>query len=574
MYFDALTAAAISDELRSSVLGGFIQKVSLPGSGSLALEVYARRQRHQLLLTTEPEHPRAMLVWERPTSEPGLVTPLGLLLRKHVLDGVMEEIEQPAGERIIALSIAKRVEGNNTNVWLQAELMGRHSNLIMLDSSRSTILESVKRVTPRMSSVRPVMPRREYTPPPPREGVEPHRTAPDWLMACAEGAKPATPLWRVLVSGVSGLSPLAAREIVFRAAGKAEVTAGEWTEWAPLAAEVRRMASLWATRDWQPCVATADQGAVAYAPYELTHLRAEADLVSYESMSHAIEVYSGSLAQVVSHGQLRTQILAALDKRADRVKQRLDSLQRQEAGAEMAQRLMEDGQLILAYSYALEPGADRLELEDRTIDLDRTLSASENAQKLFDAYKRRKRAGEDLPALIEQGRQELDRIEEYRTFANLARGHTELSQLRAEAVEAGVIREAPEGTVSMRKPPAPKTAFLTAPDGTRILVGKSAAQNARVLDAASPDDWWFHAREIPGGHVIARTGGREPSVETLRLAAETAAYHSAARESDAVEVIYTQLRYLRKIRGAGPGQVTYRNERGTRVRPRDHLGEG
>jgi predicted ribosome quality control (RQC) complex YloA/Tae2 family protein len=115
---------------------------------------------------------------------------------------------------------------------------------------------------------------------------------------------------------------------------------------------------------------------------------------------------------------------------------------------------------------------------------------------------------------------------------------------------------------------------FTAPDGTRVLAGKSAAQNARVLEAAAPADWWFHAREIPGGHVVARTGGAEPSPETVRLAAETAAGLSAARDSGSVDVVYTQLKHVRKIRGGGPGQVTYRNERAVRAEPRDHLGEG
>jgi predicted ribosome quality control (RQC) complex YloA/Tae2 family protein len=571
MYYDALTAAAVADELVGALVGGFVQRMSLPTPLSVALEVYAHRERHELLLSAEPGHPRVALVSQRPTAQPGLVTPFGLLLRKYVLDGVIEEVEQPPGERVIALSIANRAGGLNTRVWVHAELMGRHSNLMLLDGERETILESVKRVTPEMSSVRPILPKRPFVPPPPRKGLAPHRVLPDDLRQLAAGAKPSGSLAQLLVSGVSGLSPLAAREIVYCATGDAETLVRDWDDWPRLATELRRLASLWATRDWTPCVATAEDDVLAYAPYELTHLRGRAELEFPASISAAIERYGGaSMAAVVSHGQLRGQILAALEKRADRVRQKLESLERERKGAEDAQRLMEDGQLVLAYAYSLEPGQEILELEDRTIRLDPTLSAAENAQGLFDAYKRRKRAGEDLPARIEEARRELAAIEEYRTFADLAQGHAELTALRAEAVEAGAIREDAAKAASTRKAPVPKLETLTAPDGTRILVGRSAAQNARVLDAAAPHDWWFHAREIPGGHVVARTGGREPSGETLRMAAETAAYNSAARESGTVEVVYCQFKDVRKIKGAGPGQVTYRNERSVRVEPRDH----
>lgn len=569
MYFDALTASAIADELTATIRGGFVQRLTLPGPDSVALEVYAHRQRYQLFLTIEASHPRVGLVSERPTAQPGLVTPFGLLLRKYVLDGVIEDVEQPTAERVVALSIAHRAEGLNTKVWLQAELMGRHSNLLLLDGDRSTILESAKRVTREMSSVRQVLPKREYVPPPPREGLPPHRVLPADLERLASEAKPSAALSQVLVGGVVGLSPLAAREVVYRSSGDPQVKAGQWDDWPRLATELRRLTSLWATRDWSPCVARSAGSVLAYAPYELTHLASEAEIEAYKSMSAAVEQYGTGAASVVSHGQLRTHILSALEKRADRVRQRLHSLQREQSGADDAQRLMEDGQLVLAYAYSIEPGQSSLDLEDRSVLLDPTLSASENAQKMFDEYRRRKRAGDDLPALIEQAEAELARIEEYRTYAELADGHAALSALLVEAVEAGVVREgAPKG--GPRKAPAPKMETLTAPDGTRILVGKSAAQNARVLETAAPHDWWFHAREIPGGHVVARTGGAAPSEETLRIAAETAAYNSAARSSGGVEVVYCQLRDVRKIKGAGPGQVTYRNERSVNVPPRKH----
>ncbi len=573
MYFDALCAAAVSDELRARLLGGFVQKVVLPSKDAIALEVYAGHERHPLLLSTDPTQSRAMLLSGKPTATPGLVTPLGLLLRKHVLDGVVEEIEQPAGERVISLSIAKRAGGLNQKVWLSAELMGRHANLLLLDGERTTILESVKRVTSEMSSVRPVLPKRAYTPPPPRPGLQPHRVTPGALEEASAQAKGSSFLWQLLVSQVSGMSPLSGREVTYRATGDAEARVGSVQDWAGLAVQLRRLASLWATREWRPCIAVSDEAVVAYAPYELTHLASDAELSFPASMSEAIESYSGASARIVSHAQLRERVLGALDKRADQVARRLRSIAAQEEGAHDAERLMEDGQMILAYAYQIEPGQEELRLPDRTVPLDPSLSASENAQEKFEEYRRRQRATSDLPAVRAQAESELATIEEYRTFAMLAKGHTELSQLQAEALAEGVLRESGDGAKRQRKPPAGKLSSFTAPDGTHVLVGRSAAQNRQALETGAPHDWWFHAREIPGGHVVARTGGREPSEETLRLAAETAAYHSAAREDTSVEIVYTPLRNVRKIKGAGPGQVTYRNERAIRVAPRDHLGD-
>ena len=570
MYFDALTAAAIGDEITAALRGGFVQKLSLPTPESVAIEVYAKRERRQLLLTAESRHPRVALLSERPTTQPGLVTPFGLLLRKYVLDGVIEEIRQPAAERIISLSIANTTDGLNTRVWLDAELMGRHSNLLLLDGNRTTVLESVKRVTPQMSSVRPILPKRPYTPPPPRKGLPPHRVLPDDLAALGTESKGSSSLWQMLVSGVSGLSPLAAREIVHRASGDAETKVHGWENWTALATETRRITALWATREWTACIARTPDGVVAYAPYELTHLAEEATLEPIETMSAAIESYGGSLASVVSHGQLRAQIVDQLEQQAERVRQRLASLERQRSGSDDAQGLMEDGQLVLAYAHSIAPKQQSLVLEDRTIALDPELKPAQNAQEMFDRYKRRKRAGQDLPPAIEEARRQIALLEEYKTYVALAEGHTELTQLRAELTAEGILREGAPGTKATRKPPTTKTETLIAPDGTRILVGKSAAQNARVIETGAPHDWWFHAREIPGGHVVARTGGADPSPDTLRIAAETAAYNSAARESGAVEVVYTQLRNVRKIKGAGPGQVTYRNEQSVNVQPKDH----
>lgn len=572
MYFDALTAAAVSDELKQTILGGFVQKAVLSGRDSVAFEVYMHHRRRYLLLDARGSDPRALLLsGNKPTAQPGLITPFGLLLRKYVLNGVVDAIEQPAGERIISLRVSKTFEDTRAVVWVQAELMGRHSNLLLLDESRQTVLESSKRVTPDMSRVRPVLPHKPYTPPPPREGIQPHRVTPQLLQEAVGASKGSTPLAQAIVRSVPGFSPISSREAIFRAGGDPDTKVSEWENWPALTNSIRELALLWATREWTPCVAEIEGGVAAYAPYELKHLREQAALDFPAGISEAIERYSGSSASIASHQQLRDQIIAALDKRAERLTQRLQSLQRERKGAEEAERLMEDGQMVLAYAYSIEPGATELALDDRKIALDPELTPAQNAQQMFDEYKRRRRAENDVPALMSDAQRKLDLVNDYRTYASLAEGYVELTQLRAEAIAAGVIRESSNGGKSTRKEAPGKLSSFMMPEGTRILVGKSAAQNAKVLDAGSPDDWWFHAREIPGGHVLARTGGRALTEEILRTASETAAWYSAYRNSPSVEVIYCQLRNVRKIKGSYPGHVTYRNERGINAKPVNHV---
>lgn len=565
MFFDALTAAAVADELRATVLNGFVQKTVLPDAHSLALEVYRAGMRHHLLITIHPEHPRALLLDERPTPQPGLVTPLGLLVRKYVLDGVVNAVEQQAGERSIALSITKRSEGHNTTVWLAAELMGRHSNLLLLDEARGVVLDSIKRVPASMSRSRPVLPKQPYTPPPPRAGIQPHHATAQALEAACGGRD--VPLAQALVGAVAGLSPLAAREAVHRAGGAASATAAGWKDWSALAAGVLNLASLWSTHDWQPTIARTDTGIAAYAPYRLTHLSDAHTIERADTISRAIREYTGKPAHLVEHSQIRNRLLAGLEEHERKLRARLTALQGQQSRAGEAQQLMENGQLILGYSWQIGAGDSMLKVEGRAVQLDRSLSPAENAERLFEEYRKRRRAAQELPALLDEVTQQIEAVREFHLFVELAEGHAELTALQAEAQAAGLLPRS-GGRTPVRKPPPAQPLKLSSAEGVRILVGRSALQNERVLELGAPDDWWFHARGVPGGHVVARTGGREPSGDTLRLASQAAAYYSSARGGGNVEVVYCQLKHVRKVKGGSRAQVTYRNEKSLLAEPR------
>ncbi|MDQ4100312.1 MAG: NFACT family protein, partial [Chloroflexota bacterium] len=258
--FDVLTAAAVADELREEILDGRIQRIGLVDSTTVAAEVYARGRRRALIASADPQRARLLLAASMPSLDPALITPFMLQARKYLRGGVLVGIDQPPLERVVRLSIAKRLPPHNATrsrrraaaapdiegdededdtdslaiygdvevirLDLAVEIMGRHSNIILVDAD-GLIMESIKRVTPKMSRVRPVLPRRPYTLPPPLERPDPRRLTSAGAEALLATAKPSETLAQVLVRGLRAISPPLGREIAFRVAGDAAVRVGD-----------------------------------------------------------------------------------------------------------------------------------------------------------------------------------------------------------------------------------------------------------------------------------------------------------------------------------------------------------
>jgi len=573
MYFDALTTAAISDELEETIIGGFIQKLYIPNEGSLAFEVYNHRERLYLFISIEASHPRITLLPEKPPHNPDLVTPIALLLRKHALGARIEEIFQPVAERVIGLSIAKRSPELNSKHWLYAELMGRHSNLIMLDENRTTIVESLKRVTSDMSKVRVVLPKYPYIPPPARAGIHPNDLTRDKLGDILKSAKDDTPLWQLLVTKVVGISPLLGKEIAYRSTGDVEVKVSQIKDIYSVIQVVQDMVSLWRTRNWEPCIAVSNDKVLAYAPYRMFHLAEKAELRVLSSMSEAINAYQQAPARKESTGVAKTKLINDLQELLVRARQKVRSLQEQESNLASMEKLREEGETILSHLYEIQPGQAELVVGNQVIKLDPMLSPSENAQKRFEEYKRRKRALQEIPKLIEQAKLEVSTLEEALAFAQMSETDAEASQLRKELERSGILGGHRVESRQNRKPQnIPKIMSFSPFPGVKIMVGRSSIQNNHLLEQAKPDDWWFHARNLPGSHVVVRGNNPHLDESTIEIAAKTAAYYSSARDSSSVEVVYCPVRYVRKIKGAGPGQVTYRNEKSINVKPEKPVG--
>jgi predicted ribosome quality control (RQC) complex YloA/Tae2 family protein len=602
--YDLLTVAAVVDELNATIGNGRVQRIGLLDPRTIGAEIYAGGHRHYLIASADDRSPRLRLAPEMPSLDSALVTPFGLLLRKHVRGGIILGIDQPPLERLVRFSIVRRLppltnrgaasaavgepsedpedpedddpesDAPLHHVTLYVELMGRHSNLILVDDD-GLIMESAKRVTPAMSRVRQILPRLPYLPPPPPDRLDPRSSTPAAASTVLDAADPIGNLADVIVRGWRGVSPLMAREIAFRSTGKSNATVSE-IDPETLTNAMRQVLAPLRTPSWSPRIyrqrGDDEPGAVvAFSPTPMSHLAALYDEVPVESVSAGLALAEHALSDdrmgPVRHAQRRQRMLDAIQVARERAERRLAALAGESARAAEADRLRMRGELIYAHLWQIEPGQRELTVGEETIPLDPTLSASENAQTYFERYRKAQSADAQIPALAEESRTEIAYLDQLATLIAQAPGFAELEALAAEWADLG----APAADARPRRSRAPRRPrALVDREGNAVYVGRSGSQNDLVtFDIAGPDDTWLHARGVGGSHVVIRwrDSGTPENESTITAAAALAAWYSAARESGGVEVDVAPRRHVRKIKGARPGMVTYRNERTIRVKP-------
>ena len=563
MFFDALTMACVADELRSTILGGRVQQVLLPGNLAVGLEIYALGERRYLLASAEAEMGRLVLASDKLRRGVDKETGMLLLLRKYARGAAVSSIEQLPYERVLCLQFDHAEQGSTR---LMVEIMGRHSNIIFVDTA-GTILDAVKRVGPHMSSVRPVLPNQPYTPPPPQEKLSPADLTEYRLRQILGAHQAEDQVWRALVAGLRGMSPLLAREITFRALGRPRARIATVERLTPLLEAIGELLAPLQNGGWQPGIVWEEGQPVVYAPYPLTH-RGEPQPMP--SMSQAIEAYTAARASADPYAAARRPIREGIASARARLERRRQALQLALDQAAEADRWRQWGEWILTYAHTILPGQEELVAdtgsgEPLRIPLDPARTAVDNAQGYFSRYRKAQRAAEGGPARLEEVNLALRDLEQLETDLDLAASRPEIDEVRGNLVEAGYLR------AKRRRASGParsKPLSLTSPDGLLMLVGRNSRQNDEVtFRRASGEDWWFHVRGAPGAHVIVRAGDGDLPPATTRRAAELAAFFSRLRDEADVVVDYTRRRHVRRIPGAAPGLVTYGQEQTIRVRP-------
>ncbi|MCB0212212.1 MAG: NFACT family protein [Anaerolineae bacterium] len=567
MSFDTFALAAMASELRSVVLNGRVQRVVQINSLTYGFEIYVHPIRHYLILSVEPQAPRLHLTEKKVRRGTGNDTPLMLVLRKYMRGAILTAIEQPPYERILNFHFDSYHTGPTT---LAAEMLGTRSNLVLI--APDTMILGVARL-PKINqrNIRILLPNNLYQPPPPQNKRTPAELNEFGLRQELDEASPQLELARLLPNILVGISPLLAREITYRATGDVSTTVDQITSLTPILNSLGELFDRLKTDSWQPTLAFDEDGFVkTFAAYPLRHL---AHTEPAESMSAVVESYFAKAAAGYTAAKAPlAEAIANARQKLDRRRERLE----EDAEAQADPTLLKDkGEAILANTYQLEPGQESLTVDwpgrnaPLKIALDPLLSASANAQNYFNRYRKAQRASEEIPNQLDKIALEERYLEQLEQDLEMADDRPEIDAVALALSDAGYYR-ARASRKKQQKRASTRYLRLTAPDGARIWAGKNALQNAYLtFTRASAEDIWLHARGVPGSHVIIPTAEGLPSEEDVFWAASVAAYYSRARYDTSVEVDVTIKKYVRAIKGATPGLVTYRNETTLRVAPEE-----
>lgn len=569
MPMDGLTAGFAARELDSLLKGGRVDKITQPERDTVVLVIRAGGENRRLLLCASPNNARCHLTrktFTNPLEPPNLC----MLMRKQLLGARVESVRQIGGDRLIHVDLDTVNElGDHLLRRLVLEIMGRHSNLLLLDEN-GRILEAARHVSPDMSRVRQIQPGMSYVPPPAQDRLSPEELTAEALRSRLEGG-PDGSLAKALAGCVTGLSRTAAEELAYRVLQPGE----EWPADLPEACE--RLADLFARL---PGMADArvlfgDDGE-ALDVFPFPYLSRRTDLQKgYSTLSDALETYFGTRDDRDRLSQKSAAMVKTLKGQMERCQRKLAMQTEELSSAERMEEYRRMGEAINANLYHLKKGMTVAELPDwsspeggtLTVPLDIRLTPSQNAQRYFKKYQKARSAREIAAEQREKTLAEMDYLEGMLLDVDKCVQESELEEIRQELVRTGYLKKITNRRQQRQLPQSRPAKYLSA-DGIEILVGRNAAQNDRITLSAKPEEMWLHAKDMPGSHVIIRCEGEIPR-ETLRQAAVLAAWYSKGQHSSLVPVDYTLRKYVKKPAGAMPGKVIYTHQKTAYMTPEE-----
>ncbi len=567
MAFDGITTAALCCELNRRLSGGRISKISQPENDELFITVNTPEGNLKVMLSADASLP-LVYITESSKKSPLNAPNFCMVLRKRLQGGRIISVHGQGLERVIRIDAEHLDEmGDVKRISLVTEIMGKHSNIILTEDDNGTerIIDSIKHVSFAVSSVREVLPGREYFIPNTMEKSDITTLSEDEIKDIL--VKYPGPLFKGIYSSFTGFSPLAASEAAFRAGADADAPVQSLTEDTLLKVSKKlcEFKDMIASGSFSPCIAYSHSKPQEYAAFDLTLYAGEDDEVrSFSSMSEVLEKYYCEKQQSVRMNQKSQDLKKVVKNIIERDSHTLDEQLRLLKKTEGRDKYRIWGELLNAYGYMLKGGEDKLVCdnyytnEKETIPIDKELSASENAVKYFDRYTKLKRTAEALQVQTENVKARIRHLDSVLTSILLAENEEDLSWIRRELADEGYIREyAPKGKkVSLKGEPL----HYISSDGYDIYVGKNNLQNDRLtFKMAVGADWWFHAKKIPGSHVVLKVkeAGEELPDRAFEEAASLAAYYSAGREQSKVDIDYVLKKEVKKPSGAKPGFVVY-----------------
>ncbi|WP_028243696.1 Rqc2 family fibronectin-binding protein [Pseudobutyrivibrio ruminis] len=562
MALDGISIHALVYEFNQNLLNGKINKISQPEREELLITINTPDGNKRLLISANASLPFMYLTSDNkpaPAQAPGFC----MLLRKHIGAGRIIEISQMGLERAVRFKIQHLNEmGDITFKYLYVEIMGKHSNIIFCNED-NMILDSIKHIPSSVSSVREVLPGRDYFIPAQEGKINPLEATEDYFKT--KVLKKSESVFKAILSSFIGISPTIANEICYRAAIDSDASNASlfdehkdrlYKEFENLISDVKE------NNYYYNIVADASTGKpVEYAPLRLT-MYEDMEIKEYPDFSSVLVEFYAKRNAYTNIRQKSSDLRKIIVNHIERASKKLDLQLKQQKDTQKREKYKIYGELLHTYGYDAKPNDKSITVinyynnEELTIPLDPDLSASENAKKYFDKYAKLKRTAEALDTYIEQSKQELELLKSIEAALNIAENETDLADIRRELVDHGFIKKHTGGKKEKSKKSKPL--HFVDDNGFDIYVGKNNYQNDELtFKFATGNDWWFHTKKIHGSHVIVKTNGKELPDSTYEYAAELAAYYSSGRDTDKVEIDYLQKKNVKKPASSVAGFVVY-----------------
>jgi len=559
MSFDGLFTRAMVKELTDLLKGGRINKVHQPYKNEIILVVRANGKNQKVLLSAHPSHARVQISQEE-YENPSIPPMFCMLLRKHIEGYILEDIRQVGLDRIIIFDIKGRNEiGDTSYKQLIVEIMGRHSNIILVDRTKNMILDSIKHVTSAVNTYRTVLPGHDYILPPEQNKANPFEADEEDVLRHLDFNSGR--LDKQLVNQFAGLSPLIAKEITFQAGLVNRTTLPK--AFLAIIERVKR-------HDYSPSIMESSEKENFYL-FPLDSSQSN-QVKSFATLGEALDRYYFGKAERDRVKQQANDIERLVVNEKEKNEKKIAKLEVTLQEANKAQQFQLFGELLTANLYAVQKGLKEIDVVNYydetgatvTIPLDPLKSPSENAQKYFTKYQKAKNALEIVKEQIEKAMAEVHYFEALIQQLETA-SPKDVAEIRDELIEEGYIRNR-QKKHQKKQNQKPVLDHYYASDGTEIIIGKNNKQNDYLTNRlAARDEIWLHTKDIPGSHVVIRS--KEPIEKTIHEAAILAAFFSKARSSSSVPVDFTRVRHLKKPSGAKPGFVIYDNQQTIYVTP-------
>ncbi|HET5285660.1 TPA: Rqc2 family fibronectin-binding protein PavA [Streptococcus pneumoniae] len=532
MSFDGFFLHHIVEELRSELVNGRIQKINQPFEQELVLQIRSNRQSHRLLLSAHPVFGRIQLT-QTTFENPAQPSTFIMVLRKYLQGALIESIEQVENDRIVEITVSNKNEiGDHIQATLIIEIMGKHSNILLVDKSSHKILEVIKHVGFSQNSYRTLLPGSTYIAPPSTESLNPFTIKDEKLFEILQTQE------------------LTAKNLQSLFQGLGRDTANELER--ILVSEKLSAFRNFFNQETKPCLTE-----TSFSP------------VPFANLSDLLDTYYKDKAERDRVKQQASELIRRVENELQKNRHKLKKQEKELLATDNAEEFRQKGELLTTFLHQVPNDQDQVILDNYytnqpiMIALDKALTPNQNAQRYFKRYQKLKEAVKYLTDLIEETKATILYLESVETVLNQA-GLEEIAEIREELIQTGFIRRRQREKIQKRK----KLEQYLASDGkTIIYVGRNNLQNEELtFKMARKEELWFHAKDIPGSHVVI-SGNLDPSDAVKTDAAELAAYFSQGRLSNLVQVDMIEVKKLNKPTGGKPGFVTYTGQKTLRVTP-------